>query len=206
MHEHEIIKKFLKPLSAKDAGAMNLTDDIYYSKNKKFSISIDTYVQGIHFIDSKEPRKFLKKILRSSLSDLVCKGVTPKSYFLSFALPKNLANNSWLKKIKKILLDEQKKYKITLSGGDTVRSSKFTITIIVLGFSTKKPVFRHNSKKKDDVYVTGTCNQTVSSVYSEGFYAGYYTGYGQYTVYTYDSYGNTYVYYDQAYTYTGSCY
>lgn len=58
----------------------------------------------------------------------------------------------------------------------------------------------------DDVYVTGTCYETVSSVYSEGFYVGYYTGYNQYTVYTYDSYGKTYVYYDQPYTYTGACY
>tara|TARA_B110000438_G_scaffold274774_1_gene295211 strand:- start:6 stop:965 length:960 start_codon:yes stop_codon:yes gene_type:complete len=155
MHEHKIIKKYLKPLSTKDQGAMNLNDDIYYDKNNKISISVDTYVEGIHFLDSNDPKKFLKKVLRASLSDLICKGVKPKSYFLSFAIPKNLAKTMWLKEIKKILSNEQKKFGITLSGGDTVQSSKFIISIIVLGFPYKKPVFRNSSRINDDIYVTG---------------------------------------------------
>ena len=62
---------------------------------------------------------------------------------------------SWLKKIKDILRKEQKRFKISLAGGDTTMSSKLVISIIVLGYATKKPVFRHTCSFNDDIYVTG---------------------------------------------------
>ena len=49
---------------------------------------------------------------------------------------------------------EQKKYSITLSGGDTVFSNKLSFTITSIGFS-KKIVYRNKAKINDDIYVTG---------------------------------------------------
>ena len=34
-----------------------------------------------HFLDFKKPELVIKKLLRSSISDLICKGVTPKVLF-----------------------------------------------------------------------------------------------------------------------------
>ena len=101
MNEFEIIKKYLRPLSTKSLGSYKLTDDIFFDSKKKFGISIDTYVEGVHFKESSDPNKFLKKVLRASLSDLYCKGLKPKIYFLSFALNKKFVNPLWLQKIKK---------------------------------------------------------------------------------------------------------
>jgi len=154
MNEFSIISKYLKPLSEKNVSSLNLSDDIFYEKKKKIAISLDTYVQDVHFISS-DPKLFLKKIIRSSLSDLYCKGVKPNSYFLSFSINKNLATDIWLKKVNQILKSEQKKFKIMLAGGDTTKSTKLTITIVVLGNCKNKPVFRKGSKPNDDIYVTG---------------------------------------------------
>ena len=41
-------------------------------------VSVDTYIEGVHFINFKKPDLVIKKILRSSISDLICKGVKPK--------------------------------------------------------------------------------------------------------------------------------
>ena len=90
MNEFEIINKFFKPLSLSNPGALKLKDDIYFDSKKGIAISLDTYVEGVHFIDASDPNKFLKKILRASLADLYCKGIRPKSYFLSFALRNTL--------------------------------------------------------------------------------------------------------------------
>ena len=155
MNEFSIIKKYLKSLSKNNLGAFSLSDDIYYNHKKKIAISMDTYVEGVHFINSSEPKNFIKKILRSSLSDLYCKGIIPNSYFLSLAINKVQANDLWLKKLKNTLNLEQKKFKISLSGGDTSYSKKFIITIVVIGFSKKKPVLRSGSNYNDDIYVTG---------------------------------------------------
>ena len=142
MNEFTLINKYLKPLSIKNLGALRLSDDIYFDAEKGIAISVDTYVEGVHFIDSSNPDKFLKKILRASLSDLYCKGIKPHSYFLSFALDNKLTKPFWLRKIKKILMSEQKKFNISLAGGDTTSSSKLVVTIVVLGNSKNKPVFR----------------------------------------------------------------
>jgi len=155
MDEFSLINKYLKPLSLNNPGALKLGDDIYYDSIKGVAISVDTYVEGVHFIDSANPNKFLKRVLRASLSDLYCKGITPKYYFLSFALNNKLAKPFWLKKINKILNSEQKKFKISIAGGDTTYSSKLVITIIVLGHCKKKPVFRRFCALNDDIYVTG---------------------------------------------------
>ena len=52
------------------------------------------------------------------------------------------------------LKQEQKKYGLKLSGGDTTNSSKISFSITCIGFS-KKIVERNNAKINDDIYVTG---------------------------------------------------
>ena len=83
MHEFEIIKKYFSKLSLNNKSSLNLNDDVFFDKSKKLVISVDTYVEGIHFIDFKNPELVIKKIIRSSISDLICKGVNPKYYFIS---------------------------------------------------------------------------------------------------------------------------
>lgn len=155
MNEFTLINKYLRPLTIKNPSSLNLSDDIYFDKTKKLAISIDTYVEGVHFIKSLNPKYFLRKILRSSLSDLYCKGINPKSYFMSLSLKRSLVTDGWLKKMKNILNSEQEKFKITLAGGDTTISLKTTITFAILGYSNNTPIFRNFSKSGNDIYVTG---------------------------------------------------
>ena len=143
MNEFSIIKKYLSPLTKRNDGSLNLKDDIFFDRSKKIALSIDTFVEGIHFLNSKNPDFFLKKILRASLSDLLCKGVVPKYYFLSYALNKKNITAFWLNKIKKTLSSEQKKFKISLCGGDTTSSPSFVITIVVIGIYKFKPILRN---------------------------------------------------------------
>ena len=152
--EFDIIKKYLKPLAKNDKNSLKLNDDIYFNFKNGTAISLDTYIHGVHFINSS-PEFFLKKVLRASLSDLFCKGIKPKHYFLSMSLNKKMLSSQWLKKVKRILETEQKKFNITLSGGDTTFSPKFSVTIVVLGYSKNKPVLRNTCKFNDDIYVTG---------------------------------------------------
>ena len=85
MNEFEIIDKYFSKLTKNNRGSFNLKDDIFYDYNKKIAISVDTYVDKIHFMGFKHPNLVIKKCLRSSLSDLICKGVNPKYYFIASA-------------------------------------------------------------------------------------------------------------------------
>ena len=92
----------------------------FLTKKKRLAISVDTYTEGNHFINFKNPELVIKKILRSSISDLICKGVVPKYYFISVSGNKNTFTKSNLSKMTKSLNEEQQKYNIYLGGGDTV--------------------------------------------------------------------------------------
>ena len=154
MHEFELIKNYFQKLAKKTPSALKLNDDVFFDKKNKLVVSIDTYTEGNHFLDFKKPELVIKKIIRSSISDLICKGVKPKYYFISGSGNKKTFSKLNLSKISKSLNQEQKKYKIILSGGDTVFSNKLSFTITSIGFSNEI-VYRNKAIINDDIYVSG---------------------------------------------------
>ncbi len=154
MHEFELIKNYFLKLTKKNKFALNLNDDVFFDKSTGVVISVDTYNIGTHFLDFKYPDLVIKKILRSSISDLICKGVKPKFYFISGSGNKKTFTRINLYKISKSLKSEQNKFNIVLCGGDTTFSNKLSFTIISMGY-TKKIIYRNKAKLNDDIYVTG---------------------------------------------------
>ena len=154
MHEFELIKDYFQKLSIKSPSALNLNDDVFFDKKNKLVVSVDTYTEGSHFIDFKKPDLVIKKIIRSSISDLICKGVQPRYYFISGSGNKKSFSKFNLSKISNSLKEEQNKYKIFLSGGDTVFSNKLSFTITSIGFANDI-IYRNKVKFNDDIYVSG---------------------------------------------------
>ena len=154
MHEFELIKNYFSKISKKNKSALNLNDDVFFDKKKRVALSVDTYNLGFHFIDFKYPDLVIKKVLRSSISDLVCKGVLPKFYFIAGSGNSKTFSKKNLYLISKSLKEEQNKYNISLCGGDTTFSNQLSFTITSLGYS-KKIVYRNKALINDDIYVTG---------------------------------------------------
>ena len=154
MHEFDIIKKYFSKLSKFNKHSLELNDDVFFDKKKSLAVSIDTYNEGVHFLDFKKPDLVIKKILRSSISDLICKGVFPKYYFISGSGNKKTFSKKNLSKISNSLKMEQNRYKISLCGGDTTFSNQLSFSITTIGYS-KNIIYRNKAKINDDIYVTG---------------------------------------------------
>ena len=154
MDEFDIIKKYFSNLVKSNKSSLDLNDDVFFDKKKSLVISIDTYNEGVHFFDFKYPELVIKKILRSSISDLICKGVLPKYYFISGSGNKKTFTHKNLSKISNSLKQEQNRYGIFLCGGDTTFSNKLSFSITSVGYS-KKIIYRNKAKFNDDIYVTG---------------------------------------------------
>ena len=151
MNEFSVIKKYFSNLSKNNRGSFDLSDDIFFDYKKKVGISIDSYVEGTHFLNFKNPNLVIKKALRGAISDLICKGIIPKYYFMSCSGNKKHLTQANLAKIKLALKQEQKKYNIFLAGGDTSYSNRLSITITGVGYSKKSPVLRSGAKVNDDI-------------------------------------------------------
>ncbi len=154
MNEFALIQKYFKKLTYNNPSALDLNDDVFFDKKHNVVVSADTYVEGVHFLNFKNPDLVIKKIVRSSISDLYCKGVKPKFIFIGASGNNNSFSKKNLNIISKSLKEEQKKYGIKLSGGDTTKSNKTIFTIMSLGYS-KRIVQRNKCKNGDDIYVTG---------------------------------------------------
>ena len=163
MNEVQLIDKYLKRLTKKNNSSQGLNDDIFFDKSNKLAVSVDTYVEKVHFPNFKAPDLVIKKILRSSLSDLICKGVKPKYIFLSASINNRLSNQPNFLLIVKSLKEELKKYKLLLSGGDTTYSSTTSFTVTVIGFATKI-VKRNNSDIGDAIFVTGNLGDAYAGL------------------------------------------
>ena len=52
MHEFYLINKYFSKLTKNNKSSLNLNDDVF-DKSKGLVVSVDTYVEGIHFINFK---------------------------------------------------------------------------------------------------------------------------------------------------------
>ena len=97
------------------------------------------------------------KALRVNLSDLAAKGASPFGYLLGLALPADWTE-AWLARFAKALGEDQRRYGITLLGGDTTRAADgLTIAITALGRVPRgKMVLRSGAKVGDAIFVSGT--------------------------------------------------
>ena len=154
MNEFELIKKYFLKITNNNPGAKKLNDDVFYDKKNKLVVSVDTYNEGIHFPNFKYPNLVIKKVIRSSISDLLSKGVKPEYYFISGSGNKKNFTKKNLLMISKSLKQEQKKYNIKLSGGDTTNSDIVSFSVSTIGFS-KNIIERNKARLNDDIYVTG---------------------------------------------------
>ena len=64
MDDDKLIKKYFYKLSKNNPSSLYLNDDVFFDKSKKLVISVDTYVEGVHFINFQNPNLVIKKIIR----------------------------------------------------------------------------------------------------------------------------------------------
>ena len=164
MNEEFLINSYLKKLSKNNPSSLNLNDDVFFDKTKKLVISVDTYNEGIHFLNFNKPNLVIRKIIRSSISDIYAKGVKPNYFFLAGSGNKKHFTKKNMSLINKSLSNEQSRFNIKLSGGDTTSSKNLSFTVISLGYSNKI-VYRNKAKIGDDIYLTGNVGDSLSLIH-----------------------------------------
>ena len=158
MNEFEIIERYFKPKlqDNKQGLELGIGDDaavINISQDEELVVSIDTLVEGVHFLKDTSPQDIANKSLLVNLSDIAAMGASPRWITLSLTLPEN--NSDWLKEFSKQFNSLLADYSLALIGGDLTKGP-LSITIQAHGIVPKgKFLCRSGAKPGDSIYVTG---------------------------------------------------
>ncbi len=158
--EFDVIAKYFAPLARDEAGALGLKDDAAFLSPKAghdLVLTTDAIVEGIHFLPSDPPGAIAQKALRVNISDLAAKGAKPRAYLLTAALTSQI-DDAWLKAFAGGLKKDQKRFGLSLIGGDTVSTpGPLTLSITAIGEVQRgRMVTRGGARIDDDVWASGS--------------------------------------------------
>lgn len=165
-----MIEKYFSPLTEKGAPAYSLKNDaaVFSPKSETDLVfTKDALVAGIHFFSNDDPGLIAERALRTNLSDLAAMGAEPLGYLLSLALPKeNFDVEKWLSTFCNGLKNNQKLFKWSLWGGDSVATNgPITISITAIGETNKEcHLKRTGAKAGDAIYVSGTLGDAAAAI------------------------------------------
>ncbi len=158
--EFGLIARYFAPLAAKDPNSFGLTDDaaiIAPRSGYELVVTADMMVAGRHFFADDPADAVARKLLRVNLSDLAAKGALPHGYILTIALPQPVSED-WVAAFARGLADDQRRFDITLIGGDTVSTEgPLCVSLTATGWVPCGQMLRRNGARAGDlVFVSGT--------------------------------------------------
>lgn len=154
--EFELIRRFFTRPTRRADVQLGVGDDcalLRPSPGKCVAMTVDTLVEGIHFLAGTDPGRLGHKCLAVNLSDQAAMGAAPAWVSLAITLPQS--DEAWLSAFAKGFLDLADQYGVDLVGGDTTRGP-LSITVQALGFvSERDALHRSGAKVGDGIYLTG---------------------------------------------------
>lgn len=159
MGEFELIRRYFQ--SARPARAdvaLGIGDDCALlrtpGEGALLAVSIDTLVEGTHFLPGTDPAWIAQRLLGAAVSDLAAMAARPAWFTLALTLPQ--ADPDWLEPFAAALAQRARELQITLVGGDTTRGA-LTLSVQVHGWvAAQQALTRAGARPGDQVLVSGT--------------------------------------------------
>ena len=132
---------------------------------KKILLSSDNITENVHFsLDLYDFREIGKKSLLVNLSDIAAMGGIPRLFLMSLFIPPYLCTSD-IKSLIKGVIEEAKKYEVSLIGGNISSASELSVSITIIGDCESAGIKRFGSKKGDAVYVSGEIGNSWMAFY-----------------------------------------
>ena len=169
LNEHQIIKEYFSDVGsaylAEQGIRVPVGDDaavLTLPKDKESVISVDTSIQGVHFLSSMHASDIAYRSVSIALSDLAACGATPSWFTLALSLEEY--DHNWLLGFKRGLEEISRELKIPLIGGDMTKG-KLSISVQVGGYVEEgKALTRKGARADDLIFLTGTIGEASSAL------------------------------------------
>ncbi|MEM9571964.1 MAG: thiamine-phosphate kinase [Pseudomonadota bacterium] len=156
MHESTWIERYIVPLVSAP-GADRLRDDVAVLSTSGIMIAtMDTLVEGVHFLPDDPLDTVGRKLVRVNVSDIYAKGAKPVEALLSIAWPRGRDETEFASLLSGLKIDLES-YDLALLGGDLVATEgPLTLTLSLTGQCFgPQPVRRSGGRPGHAVFVNG---------------------------------------------------
>lgn len=140
--------------------ALGIGDDcalLQVSPNQLLATTIDTLVEGVHFLADTSPYDLGYKSLAVSLSDLAAMGALPTWVTLAITLPH--ADEMWLQNFSDGFFSLVNEFSLQLVGGNTTRGP-LSVTTQLHGFLPLNRALRRDTARIGDaIFVSGNLGE-----------------------------------------------
>ncbi len=164
--EFELIERYFSALPGYGRGVdLGIGDDcalLTVPAGQQLAVSIDTLVEGTHFLAGIDAEQLAHRALASCVSDLAAMGATPAWLTLALTLPE--ADEAWLRLFSQGLAAALQRYGLSLVGGDTTRGHR-TLSLQVHGWVPEgQALTRRGAKPGDGIWVSGTLGDAMAGL------------------------------------------
>lgn len=159
MGEFELIRRYFADRAlAREDVVVGIGDDCALlcprGDQQVLAVSIDTLVEGVHFLPGSDPAWLAQRLLGAAVSDLAAMAATPAWFTLALTLPQ--ADPAWLEPFARALAERAAELEIALVGGDTTRGP-LTLTAQAHGWVAPEQALRRDAAQAGDlILVSGT--------------------------------------------------
>lgn len=135
---------------------------VFKSGNKSLAVTVDQVIEHRHYLPETDAGLVGKKLMARNLSDLAAMGATPK--FALLASASSGKSEEWLLDFHRGLIDEGKKYGVTLIGGDLASTERDTVaSLTLIGEVGGTGILRSGARHSHKLFVTGSLGASFES-------------------------------------------
>lgn len=126
--EDELIA-WLRRRAAGQGGELLGDDAAVLPERESWTVTVDTQIEGVHFVSGLDPAALAARLVAVNLSDLAAMGALPAYAFLALATPEGFDHRRFFQAV----LRAARRYDFKLAGGDLAASAQVTAVMTLLG-------------------------------------------------------------------------
>jgi len=166
MSEFALIEKYCTNLGvAHDETILSVGDDaaiMSVPDGYDLVVSVDSLVEGTHFLKGLAPELIAHKVLAVNLSDMAAMGAKPKWVTLATCMPR--FDEDWVARFTSTISQVAAKFGVEVVGGDTTEGPR-AFTANIMGLLPKgQSLTRSGAKVGDKLYCSGNLGDAALSL------------------------------------------
>ena len=148
--EFELIERYFSACGKRSDVVLGVGDDcalLRAPRDGELAVTVDTLVEGVHFLPGVEPESLGHKALAVNLSDLAAMGAEPAWAVLALTLPQ--VDGHWLQGFSRGFSALADRFGVQLIGGDTTRGP-LSVTVQATGFVPAGQALKRSGARPGD--------------------------------------------------------